>query len=192
MYMAYIDIIDSNGNDYRYPLPEDGSVLLIGSGEECSISLPHIADLQPQHCSIALQEQGYVVTVAAENATLLAENEATTSAVLVSGATYSLGSAMLLYGEGEIPAAEPVEETPAEDEPGEEVPSAPRKKKKIRTASGGSPLRETALYTEEESALHIILRRLYILAVLAAAFLAGLTMRYWMMTGDFLIDELLK
>ena len=113
MYMAYIDIIDSNGNDYRYPLPEDGSVLLIGSGEECSISLPHIADLQPQHCSIALQEQGYVVTVAAENATLLAENEATTSAVLVSGATYSLGSAMLLYGEGEIPAAEPVEEAPA-------------------------------------------------------------------------------
>ena len=139
--MAYIDIIDSNGNDYRYPLPEDGSVLLIGSGEDCSISLPHIADLQPQHCTIGLQEQGYVVSAATENATLIAGTEATTSAVLVAGVTYSLGSAMLLYGEGEIPAAEPVEEAPAEAEPEEEAPSAPRKKKKIRTATGGSPLR---------------------------------------------------
>ena len=48
------------------------------------------------------------------------------------------------------------------------------------------------MYTEEDSALHIVIRRLYVILILALAFLAGLTMRYWMITGDFLIDELLK
>ena len=203
--MAYIDIIDSNGNDYRYSLPEDGSALLIGSGEGCSISLPHITDLLPQHCTISLQEQGYVVTAASEGATLLAENEATTAAVLVTGAVYSLGSAMLMYGEGEA-ATTVQQEAPAAEAPAEEAAEPPqteeetsgeenapqKKKKKFRKLPGVTPLRETAIYTEEEGALHIILRRLYVIAVLAAAFLAGLTLRYWMITGDFLIDELLK
>ena len=183
--MAYIDIIDSSGNTFRYPLPVDGSVLLIGSGEDCSISLPHVADMLPQHCTITLQEQGYVLTAATEGAALLAENEPTAAAVLVPGAVYNLGSTILMYAEEETPAEPAAEEEASAEEP-------KKKKKKFKKLPGVTPIRDTVYYTEEEGALHIILRRLYVIAILAASFLAGLTLRYWMMTGEFLIDELLK
>ncbi|MBR5184743.1 MAG: hypothetical protein IKW19_00455 [Akkermansia sp.] len=191
LYRAYIDIIDSGGNTYRYPLPEDGSVLLIGSAEDCSISLPHVADLLPQHCTISLQEQGYVLSAATEGAALLAENEPTAAAVLVPGAVYNLGSTILMYAVEEAPAEAPAEEAPAE-EPEAEEETPKKKKKKFKKLPGITPIRDTVFYTEEEGALHIILRRLYVIAILAASFLAGLTLRYWMITGEFLIDELLK
>ncbi|MBR5878494.1 MAG: hypothetical protein IKY91_03000 [Akkermansia sp.] len=191
--MAYIDIIDSGGDTFRYPLPEDGSVLLIGSAEDCSISLPHVADLLPQHCTISLQEQGYVLAAATEGAALLAENEPTAAAVLVPGAVYNLGSTILMYAVEEVPAEAPeapAEEAPAEPAAEEEAPK--KKKKKTRKLPGVTPIRDTVFYTEEEGALHIILRRLYVIAILAASFLAGLTLRYWMITGEFLIDDLLS
>lgn len=198
--MAYIDIIDSNGNDYRYQLPEDGSVLLIGSAEDCSISLPHIADLQPHHCTISLQPEGYVIAAASAEATLLAESQPVESAILVPQAVYNLGSSMLLYAEaaaGEAAPtgtdAAPAEESGHEEEtaPAEEEDAPARKKKKKRKA-GRQGLYSISSYTEEDSPLHIVLRRLYVILILALAFLAGLTMRYWMITGEYLVDELLK
>ena len=193
--MAYIDIIDSTGNDFRYQLPEDGSVLLIGSAEDCSISLPHIADLLPQHCTISLQPEGYVITAAAPEATLLAEGQPTEAAVLVPHAVYNLGSAMLMYNDAAVEAAPVVEEAPAEMAAGpveEETEEPARKKKKKKKKTGRQGLHSVAEFTEEDSPLHIVLRRLYVIAILALAFLAGLTMRYWMITGEYLIDELLK
>ncbi len=194
--MAYIDIIDSTGNDYRYQLPEDGSVLLIGSAEDCSISLPHIADLLPQHCTISLQPEGYVITPAAPEATLLAEGQPTEAAVLVPHAVYNLGSTMLMYNDAAVEAAPVVEEAPAAEaeEAAVEEPAEPEKKKKKKKKKkiGRQGLHSVAEFTEEDSPLHIVLRRLYVIAILALAFLAGLTMRYWMITGEYLIDELLK
>ena len=190
-YMPAIDIIDSAGNDYRYELPVDGSALLIGTGEDCSISLPHITDLQPQHCTITLQEEGYVISALSPEATLLAEGQPTEAAILVPRAAYNIGSAMLIYDDGSAPAAE---EAPTEaEEPAEAAPKKKKKaKKKKKKATAQAPLAGTISYTEEDSTLHIILRRLYVIFILAAAFLAGLTLRYWMITGEFLIDELLK
>lgn len=195
--MAYIDIIDSNGNDFRYALPEDGSVLLIGSGADCSISLPHIADLQPQHCTISLQQEGYVITALSGEASLMAEGQPTHAAVLVPHAVYNLGSTMVMFNDAaeaqEAQETQEAQEAPAElvaEEPEEQEAPMP-KKKKVRTG-GSTPLTTTAIYTVEDSALHIVIRRLYVILILALAFLAGLTMRYWMITGDFLIDELLK
>ena len=193
--MAYIDIIDSTGNDFRYQLPEDGSVLLIGSAEDCSISLPHIADLLPQHCTISLQPEGYVITPAAPEATLLAEGQPTEAAVLVPHAVYNLGSSMLMYNDAVVETAPVVEEAPAAvaEEAADEEPAEPEKKKKKKKKKiGRQGLHSVAEFTEEDSPLHIVLRRLYVIAILALAFLAGLTMRYWMITGEYLIDELLK
>ena len=193
--MAYIDIIDSTGNDYRYQLPEDGSVLLIGSAEDCSISLPHIADLLPQHCTISLQPEGFVITPAAPEATLLAEGQPTEAAVLVPHAVYNLGCAMLMYNDAVVETAPAVEEAPAAEaeEAADKEPAEPQKKKKKKKKKiGRQGLHSVAEFTEEDSPLHIVLRRLYVIAILALAFLAGLTMRYWMITGEYLIDELLK
>lgn len=196
--MPAIDIIDSAGNDYRYELPVDGSALLIGTGEDCSISLPHITDLQPQHCTITLQEEGYVISIVSPEASLLAEGQPTESAILVPRAAYNIGSAMLVYDDGSAAAAAteeaPAEEAPAAAPAAEE--SSPKKKKakkkKKKKAAGHAPVDGVISYTEEDSTLHIVLRRLYVIFILAAAFLAGLTLRYWMITGEFLIDELLK
>ena len=93
--MPAIDIIDPAGNNYRYELPEDGSVLLIGSAEDCSISLPHITDLLPQHCTIALQDEGYVISVATPGATLLAEGQPSEAVVLVPRVVYNIGTSVL-------------------------------------------------------------------------------------------------
>lgn len=187
--MPAIDIIDSAGNDYRYNLPEDGSMLLIGTDADCSISLPHIADLQPRHCTISLQEEGYVISIATEGATLLAEGQATEAAVLVPRAVYNIGSAMLMYDDTTTAAPAETQAPPTTAEPKKK---AKKKKKKSSAGSlGDSSILATASYTEEDGALHIIFRRLYVIVILAAAFLAGLTLRYWMITGEFLIDELL-
>lgn len=191
--MASIDIIDTNGNTYRYPLPEDGSILLIGSGAECSISLPQLADLLPQHCTISLQAEGYVIAQATPEATLLAEGQPTQAAVLVPGVTYHLGQTTLLYHDTAPEEAEATgaEETGEEEIEAETEASSPKKKKKKKAPRPGN-LISVSSYTEEDSALHIVARRLYVILILALAFLAGLTMRYWMITGEYLIDELLK
>ena len=190
--MPAIDIIDSAGNDYRYELPVDGSALLIGTGEDCSISLPHITDLQPQHCTITLQEEGYVISIVSPEASLLAEGQPTESAILVPRAAYNIGSAMLVYDDGSTAAATTEEATTEAEEPAEAAPKKKKAKKKKKKATAQAPMAGTISYTEEDSTLHIILRRLYVIFILAAAFLAGLTLRYWMITGEFLIDELLK
>lgn len=178
--MPAIDIIDSSGNDYRYNLPEDGSVLLIGTDESCSICLPHIADLMPQHCTISLQQEGYVIAIATQGATLLAEGQPAEASILVPRAVYNIGTAMLMYDDSPTEVAEQEDATPR------------KKKKKKKKLTGDTSILAGATYTKEEGAIHIMVRRLYVIAILAAAFLAGLTMRYWMITGDFLIDELLK
>ena len=180
--MPAIDIIDSSGNDYRYYLPEDGSVLLIGTDANCSISLPHIADLLPQHCTISLQQEGYVISIAADGATLLAEGQPTQAAILVPRAVYNIGSAMLMYDE----AASPI---PSAQEAPE---AAPKKKKKKKKHTGDPSVLGGPTFTREESSAHILIRRLYVIIILAAAFLAGLTMRYWMITGEFLLEDWLK
>lgn len=191
--MPAIDIIDSAGNDYRYNLPEDGTMLTIGSGEDCSISLPHISDLQPLHCTITLQEEGYVIAVATPGASLLAESQPTEAAVLVPRAVYNIGSAMLMFDDGfEQEAPAPAEEAQPQESQAEPAKKKKKKKKTGKKKSGDRSILGTISFTEEEGALHIILRRLYVIAVLAAAFLAGLTFRYWMTTGEFLPDELLK
>ncbi len=216
--MAYIDIIDSTGGDFRYLLQEDETVITIGSAEDCSISLPHITDLQPQHCTISLQQGCYVLT-ALPGASILAEGAPTDAVMLVPHAVYNLGSAMLMFNDAAPDAAdattpqemvesvpepvaevapepvaevvpEPVEEVAPASEAVEEAPVKKAKKKHKRPSA--DPLVATAFHTEEDGAIHVILRRLYVIAILALAFLAGLTMRYWMITGDYLIDELLK
>lgn len=206
--MAYIDIIDPTGNDFRYLLPEDGSAILIGSNASCSIALPEIPEMQPQHCCISLQQEGYVLS-AMPGATILAEGTPIDAVMLVPHAVYNVGAAMLMFNDAapesmegvmipqpmqmqaEAPAAAPEAEAPMpEDEPAEEEPARKIRKKKVK--SGDASILSTAIYTVEDSALHIIIRRLYVIVILALAFLAGLTVRCWMTSGTYLIDELFK
>ena len=188
--MPYIDIINSDGKNLRYPLPEDGSIILIGSAEDCSISLPQVAEIHPHHCRITQQEEGFVLT-AEPGATVLLDSTPTESIVLQQHEVYTLGAAILMYSE--VPLEEPIAPLVEEQPVAAEEPSKPAKKKKSQLKrSRGSSISSPSTYTEEDSLALIITRRLYVIAILALAFLAGLTLRYWMITGDYLIDELLK
>ncbi|MBQ5665742.1 MAG: hypothetical protein IIV41_07760 [Akkermansia sp.] len=138
---------------------------------------------------------GTPCTAAAPGAPLLAEGQPTEAAVLVPHAVYNLGSTMLMYNDAAVEAAPVAEDAPAAEteEAIVEEPAKPEKKtKKKKKKIGRKGLHSVAEFTEEDSPLHIVLRRLYVIAILALAFLAGLTMRYWMITGEYLIDELLK
>lgn len=193
--MPYIDIIEPSGNDLRYPLPEDGSIILIGSAEDCSISLPQIPDIYPQHCTISLQAEGYVLTPEPD-ATVLVDNTPVESVLLQQHVVYTIGAAVLMYSDAtlDIPAEEMLLTEEELEEPYPETEDAPKKKKtrKIVRRVKGFAAKAPATYTEEDSTGLIIARRLYVIAILALAFLAGLTLRYWMITGDYLISELLK
>ncbi len=209
--MAYIDIIDSTGNDYRYLLPEDGSVILIGTDATCSIALPEIPDMQPQHCCISRQQEGYVLS-AMPGATVLAEGVPTEAVMLVPHAVYNVGSAMLMFNdttpeslEGvlipqsvqmQVEEPEPTPENAVQAEEVYEEPAAEepvkKAKKKQSKKPGTASILSTAIYTIEDSALHVIIRRLYFIVILALSFLAGLTVRCWMNSGKYLIDELFK
>lgn len=191
--MPYIDIIEPNGNDLRYPLPEDGSIILIGSAEDCSISLPQIPDIHPQHCTITLQAEGYVLTPEPD-ATVLVDNTPVESVLLQQHVVYTIGAAALMYSDAtlDIPAEEMLLSEEEQVEPYPETKDAPKKTRKIARPVKRFAAKAPATYTEEDSTGLIIARRLYVIAILALAFLAGLTLRYWMITGDYLIDELLK
>lgn len=207
--MAYIDIIDPTGNDFRYLLPEDGSAILIGADATCSIALPEIPDMQPQHCCISLQQEGYVLS-AMPGATILAEGTPIDAVMLVPHAVYNVGAAMLMFNDAGLESMEGVlipqpvqmqaepesmpEEVAQEEEAYEETEAEkPAKKaKKKKAKSGNASILSTAIYTIEDSPLHVIIRRLYFIAILALSFLAGLTVRCWMNSGKYLIDELFK
>lgn len=190
--MAYIDLIDSVGKDLRFLLPDDGSAVIIGSGEDCHISLPHIPDMLPQHCIISIQPEGRVLSPAVEGATILAEGNPVQAVVLMPHVVYSLGSTMLMYNDEATAAPETAttaQEVTQEPE-SEPEKAAPRKKKKKKKAKHTQVT--TVVQTVEDGVIHIILRRLYVIAILALAFLAGLTIRCWMTSGEYFIDKLLK
>jgi hypothetical protein len=83
-----------------------------------------------------------------------------------------------------LPAQEVTQEPESEPEK-----AAPRKKKKKKAKHTQVT---TVVQTVEDGVIHIILRRLYVIAILALAFLAGLTIRCWMTSGEYFIDKLLK
>lgn len=230
--MASIYLTDSQGSGYEYELPQDGSILTLGSAEDCSIPLAESEGVAPLHCSISLTEEGYVLADAGSGAGTYANGEAVETVLLVPEAAYSLGNYVLQYAEApapaeatpaeadyvaaeeaymgetavdlgtatpeEIPAPAPEVEAPAPEEapPAEPAP-APVKKKKKKAAQG--TLRRSAMADEIEIQKHFkgenpivtIFNRIYVIALLAAALLAGMSLRYWLLTGEFLPSALM-
>lgn len=91
------------------------------------------------------------------------------------------------------PSEEEVYAAPAEEPapPEQPAPLPPKKKKK---KSGSEQLRRSAMADEVEITKHFkgenpivgIFNRVYVVAILAAALLAGMSLRYWLLTGEFL------
>lgn len=174
--MAFIDSTDAAGNTLRYELPAEAGVLItLGSAEDATLRFEG-EGVAAHHATITLADGQYAITPA-EGAVTVNGAPIESAMLLVEGVDYALGSLHLVFCPESAAAEE--EEAPAEkDEPKKKVV---RRKKSLRsTLSGAAPA------SSHENPIVTLIAPFYAIAVIIAAFVAGLTLRYWLVTGGFL------
>ncbi len=203
--MAVIYIVEADNTQHQFALPtEEGSSVTIGSKQDCLIPMPGIAGLSELHCSITLEGGEYVIKDEGSEGGTLDGERALSVEALREGVPYGIGTAFL-YFYAEAPAADtPAEEVLAEPiavseyaeyaeapaaESAPEAQATPvaapvKKKKKKRSALKQASI-NMASQKQKAQAMSAI-NYVYVLLVLALAFYAGMTLRHWMVTGEYL------
>lgn len=203
--MAAVYLTDAAGNSTRYALPvTPGEILLLGSQPGCHLPLPETEGVAPQHAQLEFNGTDYVLTDLSGNGGVVVNGTAEASVLLVPGVAYFVGPYTLAY-DPETAAPEPVApEMPAETapeaavEPAAEPAAAPKLAKaalpdqpvRMRRSVNVAPLDIPA--PKQENIFITTITPLYVTAVLAAAFVAGLTLRYWLISGSFFPSDFLK
>lgn len=179
--MAYLDSNDAAGNRLRYELPaEEGVIITLGAAED--VTLRYESEGVSSHHATITPAAGQFSIAPAEGAVLVNGAAITEPMLLVPGVDYALGSLHLTFSPEELSEAEEIEE-PAEegDKP------VRRKVVRRRSRSAAAALAAASLEgSATENPLVTLITPFYVIAVLAAAFVAGLSLRYWMLTGGFL------
>lgn len=189
--MAAIYLTDASGTPLAYELNAE-FMYLLGSGEDCDIRITDTEGVAEQHCELLWNAElnMYMLQACSPELMITANGESHNCVALVAGVPYGIGSAQLTYAE-ELSAAE---ETPAEEEEAgvtkvarAEVVQVQLKRKPVgRTRS----LRSSTAHVPEieitrENPIVTLIKPIYVIAVLAAAFLAGLTLHHLLTTGEF-------
>lgn len=203
--MAAVYLTDAAGNSTRYALPvTPGEILLLGSQPGCHLPLPETEGVTPQHAQLEFNGTDYVLTDLSGIGGVVVNGTAEASVLLVPGVAYFVGPYTLAY-DPETATPEPVApEMPAEAapeaavEPAAEPAAAPKLAKaalpdqpvRMRRSANVAPLDIPA--PKQENILITTITPLYVTAVLAAAFVAGLTLRYWLISGSFFPSDFLK
>lgn len=203
--MAAVYLTDAAGNSTRYALPvTPGEILLLGSQPGCHLPLPETEGVAPQHAQLEFNGTDYVLTDLSGIGGVVVNGTAEASVLLVPGVAYFVGPYTLAY-DPETAAPEPVApEMPAETapaaavEPAAEPAAAPKLAKaalpdqpvRMRRSVNVAPLDIPA--PKQENIFITTITPLYVTAVLAAAFVAGLTLRYWLISGSFFPSDFLK
>ncbi len=207
--MAVIYITEADNTQHKFRLPaEEGAVVTIGRNEDCLIPMPGITGLSGLHCSISLVEGVYVITDEGSSNGTMDGSRAISSEALREGVAYGIGSAYL-YFESESAQAAPAEGAPveetlaepipvseyagyeapvtAEEAPAQEAPAAaPAKKKKKRKPSALNQAALKMASQKRQAQAMSAINYVYVLVVLALAFYGGMSLRHWMVTGEFL------
>ena len=180
--MAFIESTDAAGNTLRYELPAEESVLItLGSAEDATLRY-EAEGVLPHHADITLAGGQYAITPA-EGAVTVNGAPIEAAMLLVEGVDYAIGSLRLSFIAA---AAAASEEAPAEE-------AAPVKKVVRRKKNLHAPLAAAVTVSaKKENVIVTLITPFYVIAVLAAAFVAGLTLRYWLVTGGFLPTEWLN
>ncbi len=203
--MAVIYIIEADNTQHQFPLPvEEGGVVTIGSNADCLVPMPGIAGLSGLHCSITLTGGEYVLKDEGSEGGTLDGERAIASEPMREGVPYAIGAAFLYYYAADAPAVQeaPAEEPLAEPTPVSEYAEAPvaaaeesaaspaaapvKKKKKKKVAT---PLQQAsaAMASQKRKAQALsAVSYVYVLLVLVLAFYAGMTLRHWVVTGEYL------
>lgn len=199
--MAAIYITDASGTSRAYELNPE-FMYLLGSGEDCDICIADTEGVAAQHCELMWNAalNMYMLHGCTPELMMTAKDSAHNCVALVEGVPYGIGAAQLSYVE-ELPAAEQLpDESEAEeenDDDGEEestkmvraeaVPVQLRRKPvgRARSLRSNAAAHIPEIEFQRENPIVTLIKPIYVIAVLIAAFIAGLTLHHLLTTGEF-------
>lgn len=205
--MAAIYITDASGTPQAYELSPE-YMYLLGSGEDCDIRIADTEGVAVQHCELMWNAElnKYILHGCTPELMLTANGSAHNCVALVAGVPYGIGAAQLTYVE-ELPTAEqqPDEEDSEEETSddgveestkmarAEVVPVRLRRKPvgRARSLRSNASAHIPEMEIERENPIITLIKPLYVIAVLIAAFIAGLTLHHLLTTGEFFPDTML-
>lgn len=184
--MAAIYITDNQGNSTRYGL--ENLPLLIGQIEGVPTCVLSEGSTEGYLCQLSWDEelQTYVLSTLLDQFPIQVESEQHTNVALVPGLIYCLADMMIAYDPEAVQEEQPAEATETEAAPVKMKATAVQQDIKLKRKGPRLPVEETPIVIpKQENIIVALIKPLYVLLVLAAAFLAGLTLHHWIITGEF-------
>ena len=201
--MAFLIIKDSHDEYQTRDLPdnmEENGALTVGSDAACDIVLPAGEGFSPVHCKVRWRD-GFWALRSVDGA-ILVHGVEEQHVKLVEETNYHIGPHTMAFVQDDLPDDDDDEEEddkkadekPEKDSKGEKKAitkkdiARTRKKRKLARKVGTAQKVSLAEQKKQSAALGM-LGALYVLGVIVAAFLAGLTLRYFLLTGNYLPDK---
>lgn len=202
--MAFLIIKDSHDEYQTRDLPdnmEENGALTVGSDAACDIVLPAGEGFSPVHCKVRWRD-GYWALRSVDGA-ILVHGVEEQHVKLVEETNYHIGPHTMAFVQDDLPDDDDdteeeddkkADEKPEKDSKGEKKAitkkdiARTRKKRKLARKVGTAQKVSLAEQKKQSTALGM-LGALYVLGVIAAAFVAGLTLRYFLLTGNYLPDK---
>lgn len=202
--MAFLIIKDSHDEYQTRDLPDDmeeNGALTVGSDAACDIVLPAGEGFSPVHCKVRWRD-GYWALRSVDGA-ILVHGVEEQHVKLVEETNYHIGPHTMAFVQDDLPDDDDdteeeddkkADEKPEKDSKGEKKAitkkdiARTRKKRKLARKVGTAQKVSLAEQKKQSTALGM-LGALYVLGVIAAAFVAGLTLRYFLLTGNYLPDK---
>lgn len=209
--MAFLIIKDSREEYQTRDLPdemEENGALTVGSDSACDIVLPEGEGFMPVHCKVRWRG-GFWALRSVEGA-ILVHGEEQQHVKLVEETNYHIGPHTMAFVQDDLDddddSADDEEEEEEDSAKPEEKPDKKgteskgerkvitamdikRSRKKRRLARKKGTAQMVSLATQKKQGSGTLINSLYILAVVVAAFIAGMTLRYFLMTGNYLPDK---
>ncbi len=188
---------------YTFELPvTPGGQVVVGTAPTCQLALPGVGGLSPTHARIVCQPQGYVIEDLQSQYGVTLNGRRVQAEYMAPGAEYMLGAACITLEAAVPPAAQqaqPAAVAPSPqvaESPGEQAGAsnaAPRAKittaKDVKGTAGprkSANLDELAKKYARSGGKSSVLTLVYVVILLLAALYAGIALRHWERTGNFL------
>ena len=203
--MAFLIIKDSHDEYQTRDLPsdmEENGALTVGSDASCDIVLPAGEGFAPVHCKVRWREGFWALR--SVDGVIRVHGIEEQHVKLVEETNYHIGPHTMAYVQDDLPDDGDDDTEEEDDKKADEMPETDakgekkaitkkdiarsRKKRKLARKAGTAQMVSLA-EQKKQSAAGGMLGALYVLAVIVAAFIAGLTLRYFLLTGHYLPDK---
>lgn len=189
---------------YTFELPvTPGSEVVVGTAPSCKLSLPGVQGLAPAHARIVCQGNGYVIEDLQQSPLGTQRNgQPIRAEYMAPGTEYQLAAVTIVLEPEAV--AQPVqpEQQPAPQQPVQPQPAAPQSSAKPAKSSKGPVLRTAAdagdTPAQPGGAIDDLVKKydrtgsrskatvIYVIIILLLAFYAGIALRHWERTGNYL------